>query len=79
VPRIFEAPLLTDLDDRADYGEERWIGIGMLHTFTAVVIWTERFKDVIRIISARKANRYEQRQYESYLTNRLGAAADDDG
>jgi hypothetical protein len=25
---IFAAPMLIDLDDRFDYGEDRWIGIG---------------------------------------------------
>ena len=27
---IFTAPMLTALDDREDYGEDRWIGIGLL-------------------------------------------------
>ncbi|EDX76525.1 hypothetical protein MC7420_4781 [Coleofasciculus chthonoplastes PCC 7420] len=43
------------LDDRFDYGEERWFGIGFLGNGVAVVVWTERQGDVIRIISARKA------------------------
>ncbi len=29
---IFEGPMLTTLDDRYDYGEERWIAIGSLRT-----------------------------------------------
>ena len=56
----FESPMLIELDDRFDYGEERWFGIGFLGNGVAVVVWTERQGDVIRIISARKANRYER-------------------
>ena len=74
VPVMFQYPMLTDLDERVDYGEDRWVSIGMLSNGVAVVVWTERAQDVIRIISARKANRYERRQYEAYLTNRLGSA-----
>ncbi|MCG8347087.1 MAG: BrnT family toxin [Chloroflexales bacterium] len=72
VPTVFNGPMLTDLDDRIDYGEDRWIGIGVLTTLTVVIIWTERDIDTIRLISARKANRYERQRYEAYLTNRLG-------
>lgn len=72
IPAVFNAPMLTDLDDRIEYGEERWISIGMVATLTIVIIWTERDTDTIRLISARKANRYERQRYEAYLTNRLG-------
>ncbi|MEK0193128.1 hypothetical protein [Microcoleus anatoxicus] len=34
----------------------------------AVVVWTERQDDIIRIISARKANRYERQRFEQYLS-----------
>jgi uncharacterized protein len=56
-------------DERFDYGEERWLGIGFLRNGVAVVVWTERQRDVIRIISARKANRYERKRFEQYLTD----------
>jgi uncharacterized DUF497 family protein len=69
IPAMFLYPMLTDVDDRIDYGEDRWISIGMLAHGIAVVIWTERDGDVIRIISARKANKDERRQYETYLTD----------
>jgi uncharacterized DUF497 family protein len=68
VPEMFNGPMLAELDERADYGEDRWIGIGSLRNGTAVVVWTERQDDVIRIISARKANRYECQRFEQYLT-----------
>ena len=78
VPILFDSPMLTRLDDRYDYGEDRWVSIGILDIAVAVVVWTERYEDTIRIISARKANKYERQEYEAYFTNRLGSAASDD-
>ena len=69
IPEMFEGPMLIELDDRVDYGEDRWIGTGFLQNCVAVVVWTERQNDAIRIISARRANRYEQKRFEQYLTN----------
>jgi uncharacterized DUF497 family protein len=54
---MFTAPMLVDLD-------ERWIGIGPFHMVIAVVAYTERGDDTIRIISARKATKYERQRYE---------------
>ncbi len=67
VPEMFEGSMLIELDDRFDYGEDRWFGIGFLGNGVAVVVWTERQNDVIRIISARRANRYERQRLEQYL------------
>ncbi|MBE9052135.1 BrnT family toxin [Nostocales cyanobacterium LEGE 11386] len=68
VAQMFESPMLIEPDNRIDYGEDCWIGIGFLRNGVAVVVWTERQSDVIRIISARRANRYERKQFEQYLT-----------
>lgn len=68
---IFDAPMLTNLDNREDYGEERWVGIGFLKNFVVVVIYTE-MGDVIRIISMRKALKYERTRFEEALGNELG-------
>ncbi len=68
VPAIFDGEMLIELDDRFDYGEDRWFGIGFLGSGIAVVVWTERQKNTIRIISARRANRYEQKRFEQYLS-----------
>jgi uncharacterized protein len=68
VPSMFDGEMLIELDDLFDYGEDRWFGIGFLGFGIAVVVWTERRKDVIRIISARRANRYEQKRFEQYLS-----------
>jgi uncharacterized protein len=68
VPPMFDGEMLIELDDRFDYGEDRWFGIGFLGFGIAVIVWTERRKDVIRIISARRANRHEQKRFEQYLS-----------
>ncbi|WP_310488268.1 BrnT family toxin, partial [Chamaesiphon sp. VAR_69_metabat_338] len=28
--RVFSSPMVVDIDNRRDYGEDRWIGTGML-------------------------------------------------
>lgn len=42
VERMFEGPMLTALDTREDYGEDRWIGVGMSNGRILVVAFTER-------------------------------------
>jgi len=63
VPIVFKGAMLIDYDDRHDYGEDRWIGIGLIRSIVVIVVFTEPRKDTIRIISARKANRNEQEKY----------------
>ncbi len=50
VPSIFQHPMVTFLDERYDYGEDRWIGIGILKTLVVAVVFAERGSDTIRII-----------------------------
>jgi hypothetical protein len=66
--------MIIDIDDRIEYGEERWIGIGRLRMIVAVVVFTERPNDTIRISSARKATSNERRRYEQDVPDGLGAA-----
>lgn len=70
--KVFNLPMLIALDDREDYGEERYIGIGMLEGRVAVVVFTERGEDTIRIISIMKALTHERIRYEQLLRNQLG-------
>jgi hypothetical protein len=63
VPEIFSPSMQYDIDDREDYGETRWVGTGMLRNIIVVVVFTERAADIIRIISARRANSREQKRY----------------
>jgi uncharacterized protein len=69
---IFQAPMLTALDTRQDFGEDRWIGIGSLRGRVVVVVFTEPSSDTIRIISLRKAVKRERVRYEKALKDRLG-------
>ena len=50
-----------------DQSEERFILIGMSNQYKLLVVChCERGIDSIRIISARKAEKHEQKQYENY-------------
>lgn len=69
---IFESPMLIDLDDRLDYGEDRCLGLGLLRSHIVVVVYTEPDEETTRIISLRKALSHEQYTYEQTFGNRLG-------
>jgi len=61
--RVFADPFAIErLDDREDYGEDRFIILGMVDDRLLFVAYTLR-GDKIRIISARGAEPYEKRQY----------------
>jgi hypothetical protein len=70
--RIFDLPMAVERDERDDYGEDRWIGTGILDGRVVVVVYTEPNEEIIRIISLRKALSYERKNYEQYLKNGLG-------
>ncbi|MEH2251759.1 BrnT family toxin [Nostoc sp.] len=71
-PRVFNLPLRISLDERQDYGEDRWIGLGILDGRVVVVVFTEPDEQTIRIISLRKALPYERKRYEQFLKDELG-------
>jgi uncharacterized DUF497 family protein len=57
----FESALYA-VDDRRDYGETRYIAIGMVHDRLHVLCFAET-ADGIRVISFRKANVREVKRY----------------
>jgi uncharacterized DUF497 family protein len=61
---VFKDPFAIErLDDREDYGEERFVIIGMAEGHVLLfVAYTER-EDRIRIISARRVTQHEQDDY----------------
>jgi uncharacterized DUF497 family protein len=70
---MFLGPLFIRADTREDYGEERWIGIGITRGRLAFVAFVLHPENVIRIISLRKANREEQQEYEKAIQDGLEA------
>ncbi|MDR5762466.1 BrnT family toxin [Caballeronia sp. LZ035] len=66
---VFNHPVLTRLDKREAYGEERWIAVGWIKQLVGVVVYVERYADVIRIISARRADKHEAKRYEQEVGN----------
>lgn len=65
---MFNGATFTFEDNRFDYGEDQFITLGLLRTTVVVIVHTER-EGRVRIISMRKATRYEQRLYSQRFTN----------
>ena len=63
---LFSGPCVTFADDRFDYGEDRFITLGVLQGRVVLVVHTRR-EEKIRIISMRKANRREREIYQKRL------------
>jgi uncharacterized protein len=64
--RVFLDPnRIETFDGREDYGEDRWKTVGLVEPALLAVIYTDRGEDseVIRLLSARKADSHEQAQY----------------
>lgn len=60
---VFSDPFAIEfIDDRQNYGETRYIIIGMTNDRMLTVVYTMRDEN-IRIISARKAEPHERRYY----------------
>ena len=66
---MFFGHLLIRPDTREDYGEDRWIGIGITKGRIAFVPSTESSQGTIRIISLRKASNEERKEYEKTIQN----------
>ena len=68
---VFSDPFhISKLDHRFDYFEERWITLGSTSQDKILVVanmfFDENGEEIIRIISARKANQKERRFYEQH-------------
>ncbi len=65
---IFEGPVLMVEDKRRDYGERRFVAIGLADQIHITLVFTDRagLKDDIirRIISARRSSRKERKLYD---------------
>ncbi len=67
--QFFDSDLIILEDDRYDYNETRFLAFGLLLGRLIAVAYTEHGEDVIRLISARKASKYETEQYYRQITN----------
>jgi uncharacterized protein len=66
---IFHDTVVTRVDDRENYGEERLISLGMVGDECFVVIHTERDGET-RLITAWKGGRIEREQYQAGVLRR---------
>ena len=71
VPPLFDGVTVTVLDDRFDYGEHRFITLGILRGIVLAVAPTET-DDLIRLISVRRATRNEEERYVEEIADELG-------
>ncbi len=58
-PRVFEGPTFTFEDDRFVYPDQRFVTLGFLGGIAVSIVHTET-RELIRIISFRKATRNEE-------------------
>jgi uncharacterized DUF497 family protein len=63
---IFGSVTVTFEDIRRDYGETRYISVGLLDFRVVVLVWTPR-GEVRRVISMRYANDREKEKYYKNL------------
>ena len=68
VPDVFDGDTVTVEDNRYNYGEQRFVTFGLLQGRLVAIVHTQR-GDSTRIISTRKATKYEQRIYFEQLSN----------
>ncbi|QJT79002.1 MULTISPECIES: BrnT family toxin [Kosakonia] len=65
---VFEDPYHLSIQDRFENGEYRWQTIGLMYGIVIILVaHTIRFEsghEIIRIISARKADKKERDRYE---------------
>lgn len=65
IPALEDPNRVEEADDRFDYGEERDIVIGTAKGGVLFVVATYRGEQTRRIISARKATKYEEDRYHA--------------
>lgn len=65
---VFDGDIVTVEDDRYSYGEQRFVTFGLLQGRVVAIVHVER-ENCTRIISVRKATKYEQRTYFEQLSD----------
>jgi uncharacterized DUF497 family protein len=69
VEKVFLSAAFTFLDDRFEYGEKRFLTLGMLDGRVVAVAHTET-DEIARIISFRKASKNEENVYYQEISDR---------
>ena len=69
VESVFASDAFTLLDDRFDYGEIRFLTLGMLNGRVVAIAHTET-DEITRIISVRKASKNEEELYYKEIGDR---------
>ena len=59
--------MLVNLNEKHEYGEDRYIGIGFLRNKAVVVVFTEPHPEITRIISLRKATKDEEKRFKEAI------------
>lgn len=59
---VFDYPMVTEEDDRLEYGEQRLRSLGMYEGRVVHLVWTERALSA-HLISCRYAERQEAKDY----------------
>ncbi len=67
VSRVWTSLLVIQEDNHKDYGEKRYVVLGLLHDRVVVIVYTLRGLNIIRIISFRRANAREIKIYEKNI------------
>ncbi len=65
--RIFSLPMSVRPDMRFDYGEHRFIGIGLLDNRVVLIAFSEPAEDTVRVISMRRAKKHERAKFEKRI------------
>ena len=64
--QVFAGSTVEVLDDRNDYGEERYQTVGLLNDRLVMIVWTPR-DEARHIISMRKCNEREKAKFGRQL------------
>lgn len=66
---IFEGPVITEPDNRRDYGEPRFVSLGMVEGKAFYVVHTNR-EGVVRLITAWQGGRNGKRKHQARFASR---------
>lgn len=65
--KAFDGPMLIEPEEKKEYGERRFMGIGIVENRFVLIIFSEPEPEIIRLISARKALKHERKKFEKAL------------